>query len=451
MNRFQLIKMNLLNFKALALVCLMASIGGGKTLASEISKNDVSLANETSWGYDAKTSETGVSLTDDSQKGITISPVDTFFRKAPITVTLTKPEGAFLVKYTTSEPGVRFITYTQPFQVTKSGTLVKAAAYDSSFEDLAYAEITYTIVPDQPLFSEESKAFSDAFSVTLSLPGTTDATSTIHYAIGEKATAESAVYEGPIAISASNIGDEVVLHAVVVDVYGNVGEEKTCTYTFGKPASLSFKAHDTAGYYATFSANHDVVFPTSVVAYAVSVENGRSVMTALSTDSYEVYNGQGAGITVEGYYVPANTGVLVMSQTTETPYYFVKTAQATTLPANYLKPSVNGGVFEVEDGYLYYKLAYDNYTAQTGLGFYWGADNGGAFSVKAGTAYLAVPSADVQNAKHFVFNSETTGINGTSAGSKQHKGIYNMNGQRVANMQQTGLYVVDGKKVVIRK
>ncbi len=333
--------------------------------------------------------------------------------------------------------------------MTKNGSFVKATAFTANGQVNAVA--TYTIIPDQPLFSEESKAFSEAFSVTLSLPETTDATSTIHYAIGEKATAESAVYNGPLTISASNIGDEVVLHAVVVDVYGNVGEEKTCTYTFDKPASLSFKAHDTAGYYATFSANHDVVFPTSVVAYAVSVENGRSVMTALSTDSYEVYNGQGAGITVEGYYVPANTGVLVMSQTTETPYYFVKTAQATTLPVNYLKPSVNGGVFEAEDGYLYYKLAYDNYTTQTGLGFYWGADNGGAFSVKAGTAYLAVPSADVQNAKPFVFNSETTGITHAAADSKQHKAIYNMNGQRVESMQQTGLYVVDGKKVVIRK
>lgn len=409
---------------------------GGKTLASKISKSDVSFANETSLGY-ATTSETSVSLTDDSQSGITISPVDTIFRKAPITVTITAPENAVFVTYTTSELDVPIQQYTGPFQVTKNGSFVKATAFTANGQVNAVA--TYTIVPDQPLFSEESKAFSEAFSVTLSLPGTTDATSTIHYAIGEKATAESAVYEGPVTISASNIGDEVVLHAVVVDVYGNVGEEKTCTYTFDKPASLSFKAHDTTGYYATFSANHDVVFPTSVVAYAVSVENGKSVMTALSTDSYEVYDGQGAGITVEGYYVPANTGVLVMSQTTETPYYFVKTAQTTTLPANYLKPSVNGGVFEAEDGYLYYKLAYGNNTAKAGLGFYWGADNGGAFSVKAGTAYLAVPSADVQNAKPFVFNSETTGINRTAADSKQHKAIYNMNGRRVESMQQTGL------------
>ena len=422
--------------------------GGGKTLASKISKSDVSFANETSLGY-ATTSETSVSLTDDSQSGITISPVDSIFRKAPITVTITAPENAVFVTYTTSELDVPIQQYTGPFQVTKNGSFVKATAFTANGQVNAVA--TYTIIPDQPLFSEESKAFSEAFSVTLSLPETTDATSTIHYAIGENATAESAVYDGPLTISASNIGDEVVLHAVVVDVYGNVGEEKTCTYTFDKPASLSFKAHDTTGYYATFSANHDVVFPTSVVAYAVSVENGRSVMTALSTDSYEVYNGQDVGITVEGYYVPANTGVLVMSQTTETPYYFVKTAQTTTLPANYLKPSVNGGVFEAEDGYLYYKLAYGNNTAKTGLGFYWGADNGGAFSVKAGTAYLAVPSADVQNAKPFVFNSETTGITHAAADSKQHKAIYNMNGQRVESMQQTGLYVVDGKKVVIRK
>lgn len=427
----------------------MVLLGGGKALATETSE-DVSMVKGTSSNNFAKSSEASASQTDDSQSGITITPGTSTFAKAPVEVTFKVPEDAIFVMYSTNEPGVPNQRYTGPFQVTKSGTLVKATAFTQTGQ--FDAEATYSIVPDQPIFSKESTTFSGAFDVTLTLPTTTDATSTIHYAIGEKATAESPVYKGPIEISASNVGEEVVLHAVVVDEYGNVGEEKTCTYTYDKPASLTFKAQDADGsYYATFSADRDVVFPTDATVYAVSVKEGKTVMTALSTGSYDVYNGSDDA--VEGYYVPANTGVLVMNNGNETPYYFVKKQQAVTLPANQLKASVKGGVFEAEEVYKYYKLAYNDYSAKTGLGFYWGADSGGAFKVKAGTAYLAVPITEVQNAKGyaFAFDSEVTGVNQLSVKSNQSKAIYNVNGQRVDNMQQTGLYIVNGKKVVIRK
>ena len=112
-----------------------------------------------------------------------------------------------------------------------------------------------------------------------------------------------------------------------------------------------------------------------------------------------------------------------------------------------LKPSVAGGIFTAETGYKYYKLAYNDYYAKTGLGFYWGADNGGAFNVKAGTAYLAVPET-VASAKGFTLNGEATGIEGINANVENVKAIYNLNGQRVATMAKPGLYIVNGKKVV---
>lgn len=162
---------------------------------------------------------------------LSINPATSTVVKAPVTVTLTATSGA-TVYYTTNgdEPSTSSEKYVAPFEVTKSGTTVKAIAVAEGAEN-ATAEATYTIKPEQPVFSEPSKTFKDAFDVILSLPESTDATSTIHYAIGATATAESKLYEGPIHISSEKDGERVILHAVVVDKYGNVGTEKYCTYT----------------------------------------------------------------------------------------------------------------------------------------------------------------------------------------------------------------------------
>lgn len=523
---------------------------------------------------------------------LSIDPATYTAVKAPVTVTLTATEGA-AVYYTTNgdEPTTSSTKYNAPFEVTKSGTTVKAIAVAEGAEDVK-AEATYTIKPEQPVFSEESKAFKDAFDVTLTLPKSADATSEIHYAIGATATAESPIYSGPVNISAENAGDKVVLHAVVVDQYGNVGMEKYCTYTkttaivfdftanpnvwgitpdgnnskpgdnviagkelkvdgvvmtatngssnvtclykntknsvnlrvytggsitFTAPegynlsnitfdfdndgtfstdvqtwktpkwtgnahtvtftcktsiqvntatiklvaatpvtpevtsGTINFIAHDAEGYrYATFSSDKDVVFTEDVVVSGVSITNGKLNVTDLTSVSYDVTDTEKGN--VKGYYVPAKTGVLVNCLAETATYYFPKTPQTVTLPANQLKPApADGGAFTAEPGYKYYKLAYDNYTAKTGLGFYWGAENAGAFKVKPGTAYLAVPTSEANNAKGFAFDGETTGVENVNVAANQSKTIYNLNGQRVSNMSQAGLYIVNGKKVVIRK
>lgn len=523
---------------------------------------------------------------------LSIDPATSTVVKAPVTVTLTATEGA-AVYYTTNgdEPTTSSTKYNAPFEVTKSGTTVKAIAVAEGADDVK-AEATYTIKPEQPVFSEESKAFKDAFDVTLTLPKSADATSEIHYAIGATATAESPVYSGPVNISAENAGDKVVLHAVVVDQYGNVGMEKYCTYTkttaivfdftanpnvwgitpdgnnskpgdnviagkelkvdgvvmtatngssnvtclykntknsvnlrvytggsitFTAPegynlsnitfdfdndgtfstdvqtwktpkwtgnahtvtftcktsiqvntatiklvaatpvtpevtsGTINFIAHDAEGYrYATFSSDKDVVFTEDVVVSGVSITNGKLSVDDFTSSSYDVTDTEKGN--VKGYYVPAKTGVLVNCLAETATYYFPKTEQTVTLPANQLKPApADGRAFTAETGYKYYKLAYDNYTAQTGLGFYWGAENAGAFKVKPGTAYLAVPTSEANNAKGFTFDSETTGIENVNVAANQSKTIYNLNGQRVSNMSQAGLYIVNGKKMVIRK
>lgn len=218
------------------------------------------------------------------------------------------------------------------------------------------------------------------------------------------------------------------------------------------PATVNFVAHAGVDYYATFSNANVVFMPKDVTISAVTVDNNNVVMKkstegVLGTE--ETVNIDGTD--VAGYYIPANTGVLLNSQKGgEVTYYTVENKEVAAYSAdldNMLMPSVAGGEFTAKPGKVYYKLAYNDYKAQTGLGFYWGADNGAAFYVKAGTAYLAVPASDA-TAKGFAFNGEATGIEGVNANVENAKAIYNLNGQRVASMAKPGLYIVNGKKVV---
>lgn len=220
------------------------------------------------------------------------------------------------------------------------------------------------------------------------------------------------------------------------------------TYT---PATVNFVAHAGVDYYATFSNAKVVFMPKDVTISTVAVESN-SIVLCNSTEGClgKEETVKIAGNNVAGYYIPANTGVLLNSKNSgEVTYYTVKNKEVDAYDAdiNMLMPSVADGVFEAPDGYKYYKLAYDNFGKETGLGFYWGAPEGGKFFVKAGTAYLAVPDSKA-GAKGFAFNGEATGIEGVNANVENAKAIYNLNGQRVASMAKPGLYIVNGKKVV---
>lgn len=246
---------------------------------------------------------------------------------------------------------------------------------------------------------------------------------------------------------------EIYTNQPVATYYGyctTVEAAAVPTYT---PATVNFVAHAGDDYYATFSNANVVFMPKDVTISTVTVDDNRILMWK-STDNYlgteETVNIKGTD--VAGYYIPANTGVLLNSKNSgEVTYYTVKNKEVDAYDAdiNMLMPApVAGGEFTAETGKVYYKLAYNDYKAQTGLGFYWGAEAGGAFYVKAGTAYLAVPEAKAAGAKGFTLNGEATGIEGVNANVENAKAIYNLNGQRIASMAKPGLYIVNGKKVV---
>ena len=210
------------------------------------------------------------------------------------------------------------------------------------------------------------------------------------------------------------------------------------TYTAN---TLTFKASNKDGNWATFSNDDVTFFNDDVIVNTVVVENNSLVSLALDKTTANI-----GGKEVTGYYVPAKTGVLINSIDETVTYYVVKNKEVEPVDGdfNMLKPASE----KMTDGFKFYKLAYDNFTEKTGLGFYWGAAEGGAFTVKPGLAYLAVPQAQAANVKGFSFDGTQTGINGVEATTAKGA-IYNLNGQRVEKAQR-GIYIQNGKKFIVK-
>lgn len=226
-----------------------------------------------------------------------------------------------------------------------------------------------------------------------------------------------------------------------------------CTLIGEAPASaehtLTLVAQDTNGdYYGTFSSDKDVIFLASQLAEVQTVfTDGSEVLNeAISDESWAMVNGVEATDSY-GYYVPANTGVLICSGDATVTYYDVTEYEYNLNDSDFSDNMLIASSVPMTGDNYFYKLAYGNYEAKSGLGFYWGADNGAAFTCKPGTAYLAVPTSAASNLRGFVLGGDTlTGIK-DAAINGQNTEIFNLQGQRISRLQQ-GVNIVNGKKVI---
>ncbi len=217
------------------------------------------------------------------------------------------------------------------------------------------------------------------------------------------------------------------------------------------PATLTGFAQSGNDYYATFSSDKVTFFPESddKMSFMTDVQKAYAVENLLELKDLDTTKVTIDSKEVSGYFVPANTGVLIKASfdgASSIPYYTVSGKEVTALEDNMLYPA-SKAMSDLGDGYYFYKLAYDDYTAKTGLGFYWGAAGGAAFTAKSNGAYLAVEkTASAKSA--FRFDGTTTAISAINTeNAKTGNAVYNIQGQRVgANYK--GLVIVNGKKVI---
>ena len=170
-------------------------------------------------------------------------------------------------------------------------------------------------------------------------------------------------------------------------------------------------------------------------------------------------NGNG-GITLketyaEGDLVPAKTALVLNAPKGN---YDICLAESDAIAPtnNLLHGTTTEKLTEVAGGtYKYYKLSYNN--EGNNLGFYWGSENGAAFTNGAHKAYLALDSETLlSQSRGFsladLAHGVTTGINTTVKSATQSTFIYDLNGRRINSLNGAakGVYIMNGQKVLVK-
>lgn len=218
----------------------------------------------------------------------------------------------------------------------------------------------------------------------------------------------------------------------------------TCYASGQQPVQLYRKVGTftlTTAQYGTYYTEDAYVMPEGVTGYTITSEDGKTLK----------FNKTYAA----GAVVPAKTALLLKATeklTADKVYTYTIVNSTEVAPTdNLLHGSVEKATTNVEGAKAYYKLANDEVDH---LGFYYGAENGGAFTNGAHKAYLAVKTENLSQKRGFSFDNMTTGINHVVANAEHAKStvIYDLNGRRVnsLNAAAKGVYIVNGKKVIVK-
>ena len=195
-------------------------------------------------------------------------------------------------------------------------------------------------------------------------------------------------------------------------------------------------------FYLTAYSDKALVVPAGVKA-AVVTANGEGIRNDYRYNSGDV--------------IPTETGVLLKGGKGNSFYLSASESTEMAPEDNLLHGTLNDEMTNVAGADKYYKLSYDRATG-TEIGFYWGAENGGAFMNKGGKAFLAIP-ATLQAAQLTGFslfdlnnNQTVTGIEHATATPAATLRVYDLNGRRInvnhVDELPKGIYVINGKKVI---
>ncbi|SFW24446.1 Chitobiase/beta-hexosaminidase C-terminal domain-containing protein [Prevotellaceae bacterium HUN156] len=190
------------------------------------------------------------------------------------------------------------------------------------------------------------------------------------------------------------------------------------------------KATVTDAKYATFCSTHDLDFSaTGIKVYKAASDGTKVNLTE-----------------IEDGIVPANTGVVLFSETAQSNVAIpVTTADATADFSDNELIGINAKTKVAEAG-ANGKTNYILSNETAGVGFYKAAAAGA--NLAAHKAYLST-SASATSRDFLGFEDDVTGINEVKGQKNVVEGVYDLQGRKVVTPSK-GLYIVNGKKVVIK-
>ena len=227
--------------------------------------------------------------------------------------------------------------------------------------------------------------------------------------------------------------------SVYFDIYKYAASTLTysnyCTTVTTAIITLNSACTDGTLVYGTYSNSSAFVVSEDIVVSEINVIGGK-----LNIESYKT-----------GDVVPANTGVMVSALTGGNYTVTLSSEKGTSILGNnnMLRATGDGITAQTmainDANCLYYRLTMHN---STEIGYWWGAENGAAFAITAGKAYLAVPTSQARQG--FTFG-RSTGIESVVSETRTDgKTVFDLQGRRVEQPAK-GLYIVNGKKVIINK
>ena len=206
-------------------------------------------------------------------------------------------------------------------------------------------------------------------------------------------------------------------------------EVKIVPTTAEVPTDVTLHVGD-ALYSTLYYSDRALVVPENTEAYTYTVTNGQLV------ESYR-YD--------ENETIPAGVGVVVFALEAGD-YTFAVSSQAGDVDEdNMLKGSDEDAL--TVGGDVYYKLSLNAENEDGTIGFYWGAEDGAAFTNKAHKAYLALTKDAAGAAKSFLLDGTTNGIGNISVEKTMNTPLYNISGQRVGKSYK-GMVISNGKKYI---
>ena len=211
----------------------------------------------------------------------------------------------------------------------------------------------------------------------------------------------------------------------------------TIQYVYEVTMVEAYDVEITDAKYATFYAVSESTAPEGVEVYYVTNEGVESEKINLTK--------------IENRIIPANTAVIIYSETAGNYEFSASTTNAPAISDNLLKGTpISTNITEEayvlgnKDGVGLYKAITKDVSTSGGTKK--------VFLNNAGKAYLpasALPAA-AQASNGFRFGEGTTGIDEVKGENGNVKTIYDLTGRRVEAISAPGIYIVGGKKVLVK-